>query len=262
MPPPLALEAHGTGEPIALVHGFTQTKASWARLLPILARCCPPPTRFVTVDLPGHGASAAVGVEDLAGAAALLGESVGRASYVGYSLGGRTCLTLALERPELVERLVLIGATAGIEDEQERAKRRAQDDGLAAQIDAGGDGQVEEFLRRWIAGPLFARLSPEQADLEARSRDAGGLAASLRSCGTGTQPPSWDRLSQLDMPVLVCAGAEDLRFSALARRLATAIGPNARTAIVPGAGHAACFERPEAFAHALAQFFATTRQER
>ncbi len=253
MPPRLWTVAEGAGPRIVLVHGFTQSARSWDRVRPAL----PAGHEVVAVDLPGHGGSADVRAADLEQAAALLGEVGGRATYVGYSLGGRTCLSLALAQPRLVERLVLIGATAGIEDPAARAERRRADEALAAALEAGGDAGLPAFLAQWLAGPLFAHLSAEQADLGARLvNSAAGLAASLRTCGTGTQVPSWHRLSTLEMPVLACAGERDVRFAALARRLAAAIGQNARAATLADAGHAACFEQPVAFGALLTDFLA------
>src|SRR4029453_11220144 len=96
-------------ERVVLVHGFTQTSASWGPVAERLAR------RFevVPVDLPGHGGSGAVKV-GFAEAAGLVGGTGGPAAYVGYSLGGRLCLRLALDRPDLVRALVLIGGAPGI----------------------------------------------------------------------------------------------------------------------------------------------------
>ncbi|MDA8295762.1 MAG: alpha/beta fold hydrolase [Actinomycetota bacterium] len=243
----------GDGPTLVLVHGFTQSARSWRRVEPHL----PAGYRRVAIDLPGHGGSSEVAVAHLDEAARLVGERGGRATYVGYSLGGRTCLRLALTSPALVQRLVLVGATAGLGDDAERARRRAADEALASELEAGGDAGVEGFLERWLAGPLFAHLSPEQADLPARRDNrAAGLAASLRTCGTGTQPPSWEVLGQLAMPVLVVAGERDERFAALGRAMVEAIGDNARLALIQGAGHAACFEAPERFGALLGEFLA------
>src|SRR5215207_6610784 len=141
-------------ERVVLVHGFTQTSASWGPVAERLAR------RFevVRVDLPGHGRSGAVKV-GFAEAAGLVGKAGGRAAYVGYSLGGRLCLRLALDRPDLVPALVLIGASPGIAEAAGRAERRAADEALAEGIERDG---VAAFLDRWLAGPLFATL-PEAA---------------------------------------------------------------------------------------------------
>lgn len=243
---------HGEGAPrVVLVHGFTQTGRSFDRVAGALSVR----RQVVCVDLPGHGQSADRRVDDLAGAALLVGATGGRAPYVGYSLGGRTCLVLALERPELVERLVLVAASAGIGDGEERARRRAADAALADELDGLGAGAIDGFLRRWLAGPLFAHLTDEQADLPARRANTGpGLAASLRSCGAGAMTPVWDRLGELAMPVLVLAGERDERYVAVAERLVAGIGANAALGIVPGAGHAVPFEAPGRFVDAVEGF--------
>jgi 2-succinyl-6-hydroxy-2,4-cyclohexadiene-1-carboxylate synthase len=233
---------------VVLVHGFTQTLAAWGPVAERLRRW-----EVVRVDLPGHGRSAGVrvGFEEAAG---LVGAAAGVGAYVGYSLGGRVCLRLALDRPDLVRALVLVGASPGIADAGERAARRAADERLAAEVERDG---VAAFLDRWLAGPLFATLPAEAAGRAERlANTAEGLAYALRRLGTGAQEPLWDRLGGLRPPVLLVAGERDPKFTGLARRMAAAIGPSARVAIVPGAGHAVHLERPAATAALLAEFLA------
>jgi 2-succinyl-6-hydroxy-2,4-cyclohexadiene-1-carboxylate synthase len=237
----------GPGQPLVLVHGFTQTQAAWE---PVAARLRAR-WRLVRVDLPGHGGSAGVrvGFEE---AAALLGECGGRAAYVGYSLGGRLCLRLALDRPELVRALVLLGASPGIADPAARAERRAADEALAAGIERGG---VAAFLDRWLAGPLFATLPQELAGRQDRlANTPEELAAALRLLGAGAQAPLWDRLAGLRCPTLLVAGTLDAKFAALAGEMAAAIGPAAHLQLVPDAGHAAHLERPAELAALLDGF--------
>ena len=239
----------GAGERVVLVHGFTQTLAS---MEPLAARLRDR-YQVVRVDLPGHGGSPAPrsSFED---AAAALGEAGGRAAYLGYSLGGRLCLRLALDRPDLVRALILVGASPGLDDPAERAARRASDAELAAEIERAG---VERFLDRWLAQPLFATLPAERAGRADRlTNEAANLAESLRRHGTGAQQPLWDRLPTLRAPVLLLAGAADAKFSALAGRMAAAIGPTARVALLPGAGHAAHLERPDETATLVREFLA------
>ena len=175
-------------------------------------------------------------------------------------MGGRLALHLALARPDLVQGLVLIGATAGIEDQPERAARRAADEQLAAELERDG---VALFLERWLAQPLFASLPPEAAGLDDRLRNtAAGLASSLRLAGTGTQQPLWDQLAELSMPVLVVAGERDDKFSAVGSRIAEAIGPNATFALVPGAGHACHLEQPDEFLRVLRGWLLGVRRQR
>jgi 2-succinyl-6-hydroxy-2,4-cyclohexadiene-1-carboxylate synthase len=231
----------GDGDETVLVHGFTQTSASWTPVLDLVG----PVGRQTTVDLPGHGWSGALRA-DLWQTAGLLADVAhgSPATFVGYSLGGRCCLHLALARPAVVERLVLVGATAGIEDGEERAARIARDEALAERIEQIG---VEAFLDEWLAQPLFAGLTADTAGREERLVNTPeGLAASLRLCGAGTQEPLWDRLPDIACPVLLVAGEQDERFVAHAERMAQLL-PDAAVAIIPGAGHAAHLEAPMAF---------------
>lgn len=204
-----------------LVHGFTQTAASWEGVLDGDAVDVQP-----NVDLPTT--------------AAWLTRTAGEADYVGYSMGGRLCLHAALAEPHFVRRLVLLGAHPGLADATERAARRAADEALAASIERDG---VDAFLDRWLAHPRFAGL----ADPGPRCRHPGTLAACLRRLGLGTQDPLWERLGDLAMPVLVLAGGRDATYVGIGRRTAAAIGANARFEAVPDAGHPAHLEAPESF---------------
>ena len=248
----LHVESAGTDDPAAdrvvLVHGFTQTGRCWGPFAEDLGR----DHRLVLVDAPGHGGSASVRA-DLATGASLLGDAAGSATYVGYSMGGRLLRHLALARPDLVRRVVLIGATGGIDEEQARAARRAADERLADHLEQVG---VAAFVDEWLAQPLFAGLSPAAAAREERlANTTAGLASSLRLAGTGSQEPLWDRLSAIDVPVLVMAGVDDAKFSVLAGRLGRAIGPNATVALVPRSGHSAPFENPADSASIIRRWF-------
>jgi 2-succinyl-6-hydroxy-2,4-cyclohexadiene-1-carboxylate synthase len=172
---------------------------------------------------------------------------------VGYSLGARWALAVALARPDVVHRLVLIGGTAGVEDAPQRARRRAEDDARAAHLEEVG---VDAFVEEWVALPLFAGIPPEHRGDEARrSNTVAGLASSLRLAGQGAVTPMWDRLAEVEVPVLVVAGERDDRYAALGRRLAAGL-PDATLVLVPGAGHAAHLEQPGAFLDAVLPWLA------
>lgn len=234
---PLAARRYGSGPRIVFVHGFTQTGWSWQSIAERVAQLG---YEVALVDLPGHGGSGAIRA-DLRRTADLVAATTGPATYVGYSLGGRVAMHLALMYPHIVDRLALIGAHPGIIDDDERAARRAADDRLAAHIVEVG---LERFLEEWTAQPLFAGLEFTSDDRLDRMRNtAAGLAWSLRLAGTGTQVPLWERLVELNLPVLSMSGSLDTKFEPIAERIASSV-PDGVFATVHGAGHAAHLQQP------------------
>ena len=214
----------------------------------------------IAPDLRGHGGNPTptaephtlgAGTEDVLRTWDELG--VRRSNLVGYSLGGRLALHLAAHHPDRVETLAVIGAHAGFEGEA-RARRQAEDEALAARIEAEG---VDWFAAYWAALPIFAGLARRGPDflatIDARRRRnrAEGLAAALRGMGGAAAEPFWDRLPAIEAPTLVIVGAEDEPYLARGRRLASLVS-NARLEVVPKAGHAAHLEQPAAIAALLA----------
>ncbi len=226
------------GPPLVLTHGFTQNSRCWGDFAAALAV----DHRLALIDGPGHGRSHHDDA-DLVRSAELTAEVGGSGIYVGYSMGGRVALHAALQPATPVVGLVLIGATAGLEDATERADRRAADEALAVRL---LDEGLPTFIDRWLDLPLFAGLSEEQAAKAQRlTNRPQGLAASLRNCGTGTQEPLWSSLASLSMPVLVVTGEQDDKFRAIGQRMVSAMtGSDAELASVPGT-HAVHLERPK-----------------
>jgi 2-succinyl-6-hydroxy-2,4-cyclohexadiene-1-carboxylate synthase len=249
----LYAEESGTGPRVVLVHGFAQNRNCWGPLVSDLER----DHLVVRVDAPGHGRSSDVhaGLWD---GADLNAERGGPATYVGYSMGARLALHVALAHPDVVSGLVLIGGTAGLDDSDARAGRRAADDERAWTLEHDG---VDAFLATWLAQPLFAGLTDEMQFRAERSENTvDGLASSLRLSGTGAQEPLWSRLAELTMPVLAIAGADDAKFTAEAHRIVESIGVNAEFASVPRAGHSAHLENPEAVVGIIRPWLAAHRR--
>ncbi len=231
---------------VVLVHGFTQTLRSWDPVYQGL----PQGREIVAVDLPGHGGSSPLGM-DFVTTAAAVGQAGGRGAYSGYSMGGRLCLQLGLDRPDLVTALVLTGASPGLADPAARAARRRADEILADEIEAEG---TAVFIDQWLRQPLFAGLHPTPDDVAARrANPADGLASALRTLGTGAQEPLWARLGELTMPVLVVVGEGDAKFRAIGEEMVASM-KQAAMATISGAGHAAHLERPAAWAQAVTAF--------
>ena len=177
--------------PVVLLHGFAGSSEDWED---VAARLAAAGYAAHAIDLPGHGLTAAAHeparfrplemARDLASVAESLGLS--RAHWLGYSMGGRAALHLALSAPSAVASLTLESTSPGIADDAERAARRAADDALAAGIESRG---IAWFAEHWESLPIFATQSalPEAARLAVRTRrlrqSPAGLAGSLRGFG-------------------------------------------------------------------------------
>lgn len=257
------VEVRGDGPPLLLIHGFTGRGSDWAPFLPYLRR----PRTTITVDLLGHGDSespadpARHAIErqavDLAGILRRLG--LAPADVVGYSLGARVALRMAVAEPDVVARLFLESPSAGIADPADRAARRTADEQLAQLLDRDG---IEAFVDRWEKLPVFGaeRAMPavERDRLHAARlhNQPAGLAASLRGAGQGAMEPLHDRLAGVTAPTLVVVGALDATGSDRARAIASGI-PGARLAILNGIGHAPHREAPDRFGPLLFDFLAS-----
>jgi 2-succinyl-6-hydroxy-2,4-cyclohexadiene-1-carboxylate synthase len=238
---------------VVFLHGFTHTGRSWHPVIAALGE------RYTSVadDIRGHGdASERVPVsldaviDDVVAAA-----GPERYTLVGYSMGGRIALHVALAAGDRVERLVLIGASPGIADEGERSARQRADEELAGEIERSS---IEEFARRWAQTPVLAGLPAAALDAAHADRlrsTPAGLARALRGLGTGALPSLWERLGELSMPVTLVVGERDEKFLGIAAEMSRGIPgariPGAQVVVVPGAGHSVHLEAPEAIARAL-----------
>ncbi len=250
----MAVHTFGTGDPgLVALHGFTQHGGSFAEPAELLGHTVMAP------DLPGHGSTevAPVTIESALESVAIVLESVGRPlPLLGYSQGGRLALLLALHRPDLVQRLILVSASPGIAGAVERASRRDLDERLAGHIEEVG---VEAFIDEWLALPMFAGLRNRPSEWLARDRalrienTVRGLAGAVRGMGQGVQPYVGDRLSEVQMPVLLIAGALDHKYRDLAYQMGTTL-PDATPSIIAGAGHAVIGEHPEAVVATIRTF--------
>src|SRR5918998_1795147 len=175
--------------PVTLfLHGFMGSGANWAETISALDE------RFYCVapDLPGHGRSLGLTPEDytIEGAAKMLRElldglEISSNAIVGYSMGGRLALYLALRHPERCSGLFLESASPGIEDPAERLARRRADEERARRLESG---DLASFLEDWYRQPLFASLARREEILDqtiqARLRnDPRGLARWVRGTG-------------------------------------------------------------------------------
>ena len=240
------LHGRGVAPLLVLANSLGTRQQLWGRQLPELTERF----RVLTYDHPGHGASALptepCTVEAFAhGLLRLLDElALERVSVCGTSLGGMVGMSLALEAPERVERLVLSCTSAylGPPDGWTERARAVRAEGMAAIADA--------VVVRWFTSDL-AREQPE-------------TVARFRAMLVGTPPEgyarccealaAWDareRIAAISVPTLVIAGAEDPATPVEHARFLASRIPDARLLVLERAAHLANVERAEEFTNVV-----------
>ena len=243
----------GHGETRALfLHGFTGSGRSFDHLEPLLGEVL----TATCVELPGHGQTPpASWAETVQSIEALITD---RTVLVGYSQGARLALAVAAKSPARVERLVLESCSPGLRRRHDRVLRRRSDETLAHALDSSG---VDAFVDRWEALPIFGGLrslpAAERNALRARrsAHTAHGLASALRLLGQGAQPDLWPTLQGLRVPTLLITGANDAKYTRLARQMAMDLPMGWRVSF-SGVGHAPHLECSAAYAAELSSFLA------
>ncbi|MDX6387435.1 MAG: hypothetical protein QOD85_1237 [Gaiellaceae bacterium] len=241
-------DRHGKGPAVALVHAGIADSRMWEPQLRPFAKT----HTVIRVDLPGFGKSSIesnpVSYRGSVNAA-LDAYDIERAAIVGTSLGGTTALELALDAPERVTALVLVGA--GIDDHDWGDELKAFDTAEEAAIERGDlEAAVEVNLDFWVAGP---RRTLDDVDAKVRELVAEMQMDAFRQewpadlKSLKLDPPASQRLGDIPVPTLVVTGDEDVAdIIRIGDRLAREI-PDAERATIGGAAHLPNLERPDEF---------------
>jgi pimeloyl-ACP methyl ester carboxylesterase len=262
--------AAGSGDPLVLVHGLGNNALVWRRVIPGLARG----HRVVAPDLPGFGHSSPLQARDLlAGYAdfvAALVRRVGRgvpAALVGNSTGGAVALRVALTRPELVSRLVLVDP-AGVGQGVPSWWRLVRFEPLVRALSAVPLSLTPRPLLEWLIGQAYRRMAFADSG-RASERSVRLFAAGLNSRerihrflrSAHAVVDAFERDVQslerpLPVPVLAVWGRED-RLVPLhdALVLLERIG-GLEVRVIDGCGHSPQLEQPDAFLDAVQEFLA------
>lgn len=254
------VETSGTGVPIVLLHGFTGDTTIWQRIRPSLETS----HQVIAIDLLGHGESdkpddvSEYHIETVACDLIKLIDrlSIGKVHLLGYSMGGRLALYLAIHFTEYFHSLILESASPGLETEQEQEERRTRDNALADKIETNG---IEWFVDFWENLSLWESQQSLSHEILATQRTQRlqnfplGLANSLRGMGTGVQPNLWDDLFGLMLPIQLIVGEQDSKFIRINREMAKRI-PNVAMTTITGAGHTVHLENPTAFIQQVNSF--------
>jgi 3-oxoadipate enol-lactonase len=253
-------EVAGDGPPLVFVHGYALDRRMWDDQFEFFA------TRYRTVryDLRGFGRSHVPTAapfsnhDDLRCLFDLLG--IERAHVCGLSMGGGVTIDLALEYPDRVRSVIVIASALGGFDVDFGPMIPA----MIAMQTAGRDGNLAEAKRIWIGSPLFAPANRDAAvarRLGEMVDDWSGWQMTNQANHLDPDPPPAERLGQLSVPALVINGGLDNEGVQAVAVEIEAKAPNARRVVVPGVGHMANMEAPEAVNDLIASFLAELAEQ-
>lgn len=258
----LYVEAHGAGIPIIFSCGYVTTHENWRPQVDALVAAG---ARVVLHDFRGHGLSespkdrSAYSMEQVIDD---LGRVVDWASadapvvLAGHSFGGLASLHYSTRSPDRVRGLVLLATGPGFKnpeaaqkwvDQCERTASFLEERGLEAFV-AGRAGETCVGRRPELPGAAAAGAAISKQNVH-------GLASFGREIA-GKAPPIMDELPGLTCPALVLVGEEDKAYLRAADVMQAKLG-NARTHALPGIGHVANLEDPEAFNARVIDFLKT-----
>ncbi len=273
-PPPDASVGGGEVPTIVLIHGLSSYSSFWEYQIPALAQH----HRVLALDLPGFGQSghpdASYTPPWFASVVADWMDTVWapRAIVMGHSMGGQVALTLALDHPERVERLVL-SAPAGLErfDAGPAAFMKGYWTETRA-LEAGED----EIRANFVASVFNRHDDGVERLIEERVRMGHGPAfrgtsvAVSRSIAGMLDFPVWARLPEIKAPTLIVFGTDDHMIPnpiftggstrSIAERGADRI-PGAKLVMLPGAGHTAHHDDARGFNAAVDAFLGSPAPE-
>lgn len=241
-----------------LLHAFPIGANLWEPQM----RAIPAGWRLITPDLRGFGGStdtdsiSALSMADFADDIVDLLEELGipRAVIGGCSLGGYVALALYSTRPDLFEGLVIANSRAGADSPEARANRR----NMLALVDREGPSGVAREMMPKLIGKTSKESNPSvEATIRRLIKQQSPIAIRGAIHRMMHRPDSTPLLAQVSVPTLVITGEEDEMIPVdESRRMASAI-PGAKLVVIPGAGHLANMEQPDAFNNALNTFLTT-----
>lgn len=253
----LAAAEQGEGPPVLILHGLFGSAQNWRTVARQLAAT----HRVIAADLRNHGASPhaeTMGYPAMAADVAALIEARagGRAAVVGHSMGGKVAMWLALTRPALIERLVVVDVAPVAYRPTLQAYAAAM---RAVPLRAGmRRAEADAALAPAIADPgerafLVQNLRFDGDAVPEWRLNLAAIEAAVPTISAFPDPPAGARY---DGPVLIVSGERSGYVRAEHHATTLRLFPHATFVVVPGAGHWVHAEAPEPFLRAVEPFLA------
>ncbi|KAH9772168.1 protein PHYLLO [Citrus sinensis] len=268
---------------LLFLHGFLGTGEEWIPIMKAVSGSA----RCISIDLPGHGGSKmqnhvakatqeiTLSIDVIADVLYKLIEQItpGKVTLVGYSMGARIALYMALRFSDKIKGTVIISGSPGLRDNIARKIRRAEDDSRACSLVTHG---LQVFLDTWYTGELWESLrSHPHFNRIVASRllheDVQSLSKALSDLSVGRQPPLWEDLKLCSTPLLIVVGEKDKKFKSIAEKMCYELShgekgsDDLRNEIyemveIPNCGHAVHLENPLPVIRAVRQFLTRVNQ--
>ncbi|MFD2446529.1 2-succinyl-6-hydroxy-2,4-cyclohexadiene-1-carboxylate synthase [Bacillus sp. CGMCC 1.16607] len=254
------VEICGEGHPLLLLHGFTGRGTNWMPYCSTIGN----KAKLIMPDIIGHGLTehpevlGRYEIESVAKDCISILDQLGieQVDLLGYSMGGRLAISLAILFPNRIRKLILESASPGLATEEARRERQQADEKLAHFIKEKG---IIEFVDYWEDIPLFQsqkslpEITRDRIRTQRLANHPIGLINSLLGMGTGSQPSYWENLKEMKAESLFIVGELDQKFCQIALQMQKSL-PKAKIYKVKNAGHAIHVEQAEKFGTIVSGF--------
>ncbi|KAG6654050.1 hypothetical protein CIPAW_05G119100 [Carya illinoinensis] len=274
---------NASDDTVLFLHGFLGTGEDWIPIMKGISGSA----RCISIDIPFHGGSKiqnhsakdatqhpSLSIEVVADVLYKMIKQItpGKVICVGYSMGARIALHMALRFSDKIKGAVVIAGSPGLKDKAARKVRTAKDDSKAHSLLTHG---LQPFVDTWYTADLWRSLRGHPhfnqiVTSRLQHDDEWNLAKALTDLSVGRQLSLWDDLKHCKTPLLLVHGDKDTKFKKIAREMYQEVsnglksGDESREEMheiveVPNSGHAAHLENPLSIIRALRQYLTKLR---
>ena len=259
IPANIHIETTGNGPSLVLLHGWGMSGAVWQPVVKSLSK-------FFTlhiVDLPGMGLSRPTEPYHLHIIAEKVAEMLpANADMIGWSWGGQVAMRIAIDQPDAVRRLVLVGSSPCFVNKEEFMTQSEWKSGIAPDVfkqfagsmDADYHKTLTQFLTLQCMGDIGARLTIRLLRKKLEERPAPTTQTLQRALDILLETDLRSEVARLRKPTLLIHGDRDTLAPVQAAHWMMQNLPIAYLRVISGASHAPFLSHQDQFVEAVTQF--------